>query len=509
MKDATKQIASRAAAKRKVPYVTIYVLSNGPNHEEDILRIFQDVPTRILRLRATDFFTSKQLEGLSESMMSVGQYAAMYAAKMDHGSPILLLNAASAITYMAIDRDSKFLGGGACPGMSIRCRTLFDYCSKEFPNVGFPQYKQITDKAKLDKKPISLFASDMEAGIAANATAELAGQLRNIVKQFLKLVGPSEKPATVVVTGDDMEILNQLLKENCSGLIETEPDVEFPSSDKVTLSSRKNQAPYGVEHLLVANMKKRATPHPDEEHREQFIGLRVAAFKKPSKTVFRGSISRIVPGKRLEEDTFVVLLEDDETVCLDFVQIYGTLHQPCILVTLLLLYLTKITISCFREDAMTLYREVGEKDKEENEEEWVEEKREASSKVQVNLEEKNDQIKKRKIELDAAKEKEGSIINALCPEEESRAKKRPKPTPKKKDDTGPKKFIGQRIAKYFMNPNEVLYFGTIDNYTASKKLWHVTYDDDDEEEYDRNDVREAILLYAKNKDDDENPALAG
>ena len=158
---------------------------------------------------------------------------------------------------------------------------------------------------------------------------------------------------------------------------------------------------------------------------------------------------------------------------------------------------------------MALDREVGEKDKEENEEEWVEEKREVSAKVQVNLEEKNDQIKKRKIELDAAKEKEGSIINALCPEEESRAKKRPKPTPTVKKETGPNKFVGQRIAKYFMDPNAVLYFGTIDNYTARKKLWHVKYDDDDEEEYDRNDVREAILLYAKEKDNDENPALAG
>lgn len=157
---------------------------------------------------------------------------------------------------------------------------------------------------------------------------------------------------------------------------------------------------------------------------------------------------------------------------------------------------------------MALYIEVGEADKKENMEDWVEEKLEASTKVQTNLEEKNDQIKKRKIELDAEKEKEGSIINALCPEEESRAKKRPKPTPKKKKETGPKKFIGQRVAKYFYDPDEVLFFGTIDNYKANTKLWHVKYDDSDEEEYDRNDIRAAILLYGKNKDDDEKPARA-
>ena len=327
MKDATKQSASRAAAKRKVPSVSIYVLSNNHDLERDLIQLFQDIPTRMIRLRPSHFFSSNQFDGLSESMISVGQYAAMYAAKMDHGSPILLLTGGSAITYVGIDKESKFLGGGACPGMSIRCRTLFDYCSKDFPNVGFREYKKITDKAKLDKKSISLFAPNMQVGIAANATAELAGQLRNIVKQFLKLVGPTETPATVVITGDDREILNQLLKENCAGLIETEPDVTYPSNDKVTFVMRKNMAFCGVENFLLANKKKRSTPHPDEETRERFIGLRVAAFKKPSKTTCLGSISRIVPGKRLEEDTFIVLLDDGETVCLDFLQIYGTLHQ--------------------------------------------------------------------------------------------------------------------------------------------------------------------------------------
>lgn len=337
MKDATKQSASRAAAKRKVPSVSIYVLSNSRDHERDLVQLFRDVPSRLIRLRPSNFFTSKQLGGLSESMLSVGQYAAMYAAKKDHGSPILLLTGGNAITYVGIDKDSKFLGGGACPGMSIRCRSLFDFCTKDFPSVDFHEYKKITDKARLDKKPISLFATNMQVGIAANATAELAGHLRNIIKQFLKLVGPADTPATVVVTGEDLEILGQLLKEDCSGLIETEPDVAYPSSDKIAFTLRKNLTHYGVEHLLLANQKKRPIPNPDEETRDRFIGLRVATFKKPSKTTFRGSISRIVPGKKLEEDTFVVLLDDGETVYLDFLQIYGTLQRLYILFPVIIL----------------------------------------------------------------------------------------------------------------------------------------------------------------------------
>ena len=105
MKSATKHSASRAAAKRKVPSITVYVLSNSVDHENDISFLFQDVPARLFRLRNTDFFTSLQLGEITKPLISVGQFAAMYAAKEDHGSPILLLNGGSAITYMGMDKD--------------------------------------------------------------------------------------------------------------------------------------------------------------------------------------------------------------------------------------------------------------------------------------------------------------------------------------------------------------------------------------------------------------------
>ncbi len=164
----------------------------------------------------------------------------------------------------------------------------------------------------------------------------------------------------------------------------------------------------------------------------------------------------------------------------------------------------------FREDALSVYREVGEETAGETTEDWVGEKLAASAEVQVNMEGTNDMIQKRKLELDAAKEKEGSIISAVRPEEkEARPKKRPKRSSKKKE-SDPRKFIGQRIAKYFDDPipndpgHQIIYFGTIDKYTPGEKLWHITYDDDDEEEFDFPEIREAILLYSKNKDDDKN-----
>jgi len=457
--------------------------------------LFQSIPVRLFKLSNTDFFTSEELGVMTSPLISVGQYAAMFALKIDYGSPVLLFNGGTAVTYIAMDKEAKLLGGGACPGIAIRCRTLFDYCSEDFPSISFDKYKRITNKAKSEKKPISLFSSNLEEGVIANATAEMAGQLRNIVKQFIKTVGPSINAAEapkVVITGEDSdtEILVQLLKENCSNLVVPEPDVTFPPSTKDMICVRKNMAAYGIHHMLVANKKKEAPRDPDDILRENVIGIRAARVSQSTalagcntKTIHRGSIVRIIPGKKFEEDTIVLLMDEGDEVILDSVQLY---------------------------DAMFLYSEVGEECKEQDKADWVGEKRKASTKVQGDLVGKNNKIQERKEELDAIKKKGGSVVNLLSASgNDKRGEKRPRPTPKKEGN--PKKYIGQRVAKYFEMPhpenvNQIkkdLYLGTIDSISDPLNLlWHVRYDDGDEEEYDFRELRAGILLYAKEKGPD-------
>ena len=60
----------------------------------------------------------------------------------------------------------------------------------------------------------------------------------------------------------------------------------------------------------------------------------------------------------------------------------------------------------------------------------------------------------------------------------------------------PFSFIGLRIAKCF---GEDVFFGTIKKYiepaSSEPDLWHIVYDDDDQEDYDAKDLRKAIALY--------------
>ena len=58
-------------------------------------------------------------------------------------------------------------------------------------------------------------------------------------------------------------------------------------------------------------------------------------------------------------------------------------------------------------------------------------------------------------------------------------------------------FYLQRVAKYF---DQNIYYGTITNSKPFKSdsgilLWHIQYDDDDSEYFNKEEVMEAIELY--------------
>jgi hypothetical protein len=76
--------------------------------------------------------------------------------------------------------------------------------------------------------------------------------------------------------------------------------------------------------------------------------------------------------------------------------------------------------------------------------------------------------------------------------------------------TDPNHFVGKRVAKYFVEEGgdgdeRRLYFGTIDRVYGPKSkfpLWHVSYDDDDEEDFGVNDLQHALILHSKHKGKD-------
>jgi hypothetical protein len=74
----------------------------------------------------------------------------------------------------------------------------------------------------------------------------------------------------------------------------------------------------------------------------------------------------------------------------------------------------------------------------------------------------------------------------------------------------PKKYIGVRVARIF--PGDGLFFGTVNNFFPPIEgeedgLWHVLYDDGDEEDYEISELVEYMDLWDDNIDEDKEYAF--
>jgi hypothetical protein len=184
-------------------------------------------------------------------------------------------------------------------------------------------------------------------------------------------------------------------------------------------------------------------------------------------------------------------------------------------------------LSFFLPDALVLYLSKGEKktDTSEPRDEHEEKKKGAqhSSEVIFSKSQKVQTSQKKRVE----EEKKAHLTNATSPfaaaaspskrpfaeKSNSIAGKRTRRSPpaREKGDVS-MLYVNERVAKAFPSQEDdtfEIYFGTIDGFVASSEddhpLWHVQYDDDDEEEFDEYDVKKAIRLYLKEKSHDANP----
>ena len=185
-------------------------------------------------------------------------------------------------------------------------------------------------------------------------------------------------------------------------------------------------------------------------------------------------------------------------------------------------------------DALELYKKVGEKDITVDAAKTVDQKK----KTEVNFEQKNkaskeaaDSILRQSVIVQEEQKRraESKTRGIAAPTRQERppgivtAQKRPysergnspvakkaKIVPKRKP-VDPFQYLKLRIAKEFEQeddegkPFQEIFYGTIDAFVgnADSPLWHVKYDDDDEEDFDEKDVKKALKLYESTRGGDE------
>jgi pantothenate kinase type III len=292
------QQVSEAAAKRKHPILSVYVVSSNPDAERKLIFMFRHVPVRMYKLQNSDFFTPAQ--GLYPTM-GVDRVAVLYAAKRTFGRrcPVLTIDGGTAMTYAALDANGCIVGGGIAPGIKIRLQSLHDHTGA-LPLIDHKKFQAAIEWSRQRNKPLSVFAKDTELAMMTTVCSELAGNLRNIVKQFLSSVANAGSDSNgdnknnnnnnknnsptpdgdvyVVVTGGDGDLFRLLLQKDTGGIIPVEPGVE-PIPDRVKIVYSKNFAHYGISELLYQKCLERPID-PQEQLRNKMVGLRVAVSSK-------------------------------------------------------------------------------------------------------------------------------------------------------------------------------------------------------------------------------------
>lgn len=130
--------------------------------------------------------------------MGVDRWVAMIGARAEFTAPCLLVDAGTAVTIDAIDRDGQHLGGQILPGVRLMARSLASETS-DIPSV-------TTKKADLFDG-MAMFAINTRDAVSSGALNAVVG---GIERSFATLKSNTRRPVLVLTGGDASRILKVL-----------------------------------------------------------------------------------------------------------------------------------------------------------------------------------------------------------------------------------------------------------------------------------------------------------
>lgn len=461
-----------ANAKKQLqirPKMKVYLVSSVGDHTKSLKKLWGSIPVDVITLEGDDFFTEDQ--GRYKTM-GVDRVAALKGATSLTGFPALVVDGGTATTYTATDSSGKILGGGIGPGLYVKLRSLYEYTDK-LPRLHPAEVTEVLDKAVNKGEKIPIFSRDTNEAIIVNILSEYQKNMMGIVQHWLKTVGKNDENAPdnektvnktrrIYFTGGDGDIMLRTLSHTIFDSDPDHPPAETTDGEGPTSTGfikevgceteyRKHLIHEGIAALLVEKVNERVLQIQkqlkeievnSENFNAKIVGQRVAKNFKSDKTRNQDHYYR-GEVKEYNEDKedgnyYRIEYSDDDEEDV-------TLEE---LKELIVNFLT------FGENPKTL---------------------------------SSDSMSKNSVSARGKKRKQSSTPTG--------AKKKPTNSLLKEPDLQ----IEKRIAKYFEGS---LYFGTVIRYLTKEKLWHISYDDGDQEEFDEKDLKKALDLYESKKASD-------
>jgi len=440
----TLESAAKKAVERRA-HVTVYVLSTDSLQVELISKLFRCIPSRVFAMKSSDFFKHRNQN------VSIDRMAALCGSAHLQGFPSLILSANDELTYTAADAKGNLLGGGISPGLALRLKSMSENSDQKEIITEKNLYGRL-ETVSNKKKPLQIFSNSYEDSIITAALSEISNNARYVIQLWLEKVGSANKHSTrpntnsgpindtrvVSVIGKNAAILNKLMKANHGGMIESSnassvKDVNTQIYDKLI--------PFGIQHVI----------NRESTARNVYLDTRVAKkILVPGEgvVILRGTVG--APKHLRSGHPFSVAFDDGTSM-----------DYPLSMI----IEMTK------------LFKVEGKISKETNQ---------MASPSKRNLTKIAPLSQRKSARSPSISQKKKRFLKDEIEEVEMK---------KHKNDTkDPRSYIHMKVGKYF---DADLFFGTVTNYTkAQNGLWHVKYEDGDEEDYDKKELEEGLRLHA-------------
>ena len=462
----TQDRAQDQSQRRAVEDIHVYIVSSNADQLNKLQTIFASVPSKVVALDGDDFF--KKDQGRYEGM-GTDRLATLTGAVYHYGHPALVFDGGTATTYAATNSEGVVMGGGIGPGILLKLQSMFNE-TDALPNITAEEVKQRVNEAMISGDPMATFAKSTKEAMIVDVFQDFAGKGRSVIARWLELAFPDDeskvssivggkynKKRVVVCTGGDGDIFHDLLRTGHGGVIESSYDNDL----EYEVELQKHLIHYGIAVVLYMHVCVRRNTTTLDGSSDSYIGKRVAKVfdveSDDGDNVFRGTVveESVLDGSKIHR----VLYDDgdDEEVETDK-----------------LLPMLK------------LFEDVGEKKK---------------ARVKPQQPRPIPQAPRFPMKAAPKMQANGNGKNGKAP-----AAKKAK-TNNYDDDIKhmvrfqPESFVKKRVAKDF---DGECYFGVIIKYddSDSPPMWHVLYDDGDEEDFYDRDLIKALRYYKKNEKDD-------
>jgi pantothenate kinase type III len=236
---------------KRVPTVTMYLISTNPVHETILGQWLQGLPVRCIRLRAADVLSMP----LPYPTMGMDRFVAAQAVST---YPALILDGGTALTTTVLDEMGHIVGGTIAPGLYAQCRALH---MGNLPLLTPDELQQFMERTE----PLPPWANNTHDAMWNGVVRSTALFIRAMVREFLQQYHlPAKKngnhgeesrkstAAHVIATGSDGPFLMKLLhSETCHRLLAQMPrDDDFPCDDAM-MEYNPHLLHFGITQILL------------------------------------------------------------------------------------------------------------------------------------------------------------------------------------------------------------------------------------------------------------------